>query len=111
MHRLMLDEDVDVVLAPMLRSRGHSDLTARDLGQLGLTDEEQLVQAALLGAILVTHNRVDFERLALQHFEQRRHHSGIILLNRRPPREMARRIATLLHASTVEEFLDQVRYV
>jgi hypothetical protein len=43
---LYLDEDVDVLIADLLRARGFSVLTTRDAGRLHATDEEQLAFAA-----------------------------------------------------------------
>ena len=39
---LYLDEDVDVLVAELVRARGFSVTTTRDAGQLGNTDAEQL---------------------------------------------------------------------
>jgi predicted nuclease of predicted toxin-antitoxin system len=60
---LYLDEDVDVLIADLLRARGFSMLTTRDAGRLHATDEEQLAFAATAQRTLVTHNRLDFEAL------------------------------------------------
>ena len=40
--RLYLDEDVDVLLKPLLASRGHDVLTAAEAGALGWLDEKHL---------------------------------------------------------------------
>jgi hypothetical protein len=42
---LYTDEDVDVLIADLLRARGFSVLTTRDAGRLYATDEEQLAFA------------------------------------------------------------------
>jgi len=42
---LYLDEDVDVLLAELLRARGFSALTAKDAGNRGLSDANQLAFA------------------------------------------------------------------
>ncbi len=47
----------------MLRARGFTVTTARDSEQLGRSDEEQLTFATDASSVLLTHNRVDFERL------------------------------------------------
>jgi predicted nuclease of predicted toxin-antitoxin system len=41
--RLYLDEDVNVLVADLLRARGFDAITVRDAGQLRATDAEQLV--------------------------------------------------------------------
>jgi len=58
------DEDVDVLIAELLRRRGYSALTTRDAGMRGHEDEEQLEYAASQEQALFTHNRDDFEQLA-----------------------------------------------
>jgi predicted nuclease of predicted toxin-antitoxin system len=39
---LYLDEDVNVLIADLLKARGFDAITARDAGQLHATDAEQL---------------------------------------------------------------------
>jgi len=58
---LVLDEDVSIVVAAILRARGFDALTVRDAGQLGLSDVEQLTAAVDAGRVLLTHDRADFE--------------------------------------------------
>jgi hypothetical protein len=59
-----LDEDVDVVIAELLRSRGFTATTTVAAGRQGASDEEQLIFAAEQGHTLLTHNRADFDALA-----------------------------------------------
>lgn len=108
---LYLDEDVDVLVADLLRKRGYSVLTARDAGALGRTDQEQLAYAVRQQRTLLTHNRVDFERLASTYFEQAELHFGIILAVRRSPHELVQRLLRLLNEMTAEEVQNQVRYL
>ncbi|WP_445174193.1 DUF5615 family PIN-like protein [Microcoleus sp.] len=48
----------------MLHSRGFEATTAKQAGQLGKTDVEQLEYAISQKAAILTHNRNDFEALA-----------------------------------------------
>ena len=73
--RVYLDEDVSVVVAAILQARGLEALTARDAGLLGRADSEQLEFVAEASRILLTHNRVDFERLHRGWIEGGRQHS------------------------------------
>nr|WP_221928679.1 MULTISPECIES: DUF5615 family PIN-like protein [Nostocales] len=43
--RLYLDEDVNVLVADLLKARGFDALTVRDAGQLHASDEEQFAYA------------------------------------------------------------------
>jgi hypothetical protein len=61
---LYLDEDVDVLVAELVRARGFSVTTTRDAGQIGNADAGQLAFAARERKALVTHNRRHFESLA-----------------------------------------------
>ncbi|WP_253860527.1 DUF5615 family PIN-like protein [Microcystis aeruginosa] len=75
-----MDEDMSALVATLLRSRGLDVTTVPEQSTLGKTDSEQLEFAASLGRCLVTHNRVDFERLHLQFIEEGREHCGIIVV-------------------------------
>jgi hypothetical protein len=109
--RLYLDEDVSVVVGEMLRARGYDVLSARDAGTLGKTDREQLRYASSESRTLITHNRVDFERLVNEQFDRDGSHSGVIILFRRSYAEMAKRLLPVLASTTPEAMIDQIRYV
>jgi predicted nuclease of predicted toxin-antitoxin system len=94
---LYLDEDVAVVLAPMLDARGYPATTTVTAGRTGSTDRDQLLFASERGLLLVTHNVADFAALASAFTAEGRHHSGMILCARRPPRALAERISAALH--------------
>ena len=108
---LYLDEDVSVVVAAILRARGFEVVTARDIGQLGLSDSEQLAYAAQAGRVLLTHNRVDFDRLHRECLEGGRSHQGIIIARRRAPREIAARVGRLLSRLPPDSRKNQLLYV
>lgn len=58
-----------------LRRRGVNVSSAKDLGKLGLTDEQQIKVANTRRAVIFTHD-VDFIRMATE-----RHHPGIIYVH------------------------------
>jgi len=66
---LYLDEDVNVLVADLLKAKGFDAITARDAGQLHASDAEQLAYAVSQVRTLVTHNRIDFEALIQAYFE------------------------------------------
>ena len=68
--RVYLDEDVDVLLVPLLTVRGIDCLTTPAAGNLSRPDEEQLAFATQDSRIIVTHNRTDFENLAVAWWNQ-----------------------------------------
>ena len=106
-----LDEDVDVLIAELLRSRGFESTTVRQANQLGKTDAEQLQYAVSKGAALVTHNRSDFEKLAQEYFEAKKQHFGIIIAVRHPYQEIVRRLLLILDSTTADEMENQIVYV
>ena len=108
---LYLDEDVDVLVAELLRSRGFGAATAREAGRLGNSDAEQLAYAAREGKAFLTHNRADFEELAQEYFLSGLSHAGIFLAVRRPPQELARRLLIILNQVAADEMMNQVRYL
>lgn len=108
---LYLDEDVSVVVAAILTARGFVVTTARDRKQLSRSDEEQLAFAADTNSVLLTHNRVDFERLHREWLEARRRHFGIVIARRRPPGELAARVGRLLDRLRAQELRDQLFYI
>ena len=65
---LYLDEDVSIVVADLLRARGFIAITTREAGQLGNSDADQLAYTFSQKMTLLTHNRIDFEKLAKQYF-------------------------------------------
>ena len=108
---LYLDEDVDVLVAEMLRGYGFTAETAREAGKLGLSDAEQLAHASTRRIVLLTHNRVDFERLVGEYFSTGRDHAGVIFAVRRAPQEVVRRLLLLLDRVSADEMVNQVRYI
>jgi hypothetical protein len=108
---LYLDEDVDVVVANLVRSRGFSATTTRDATQLGTSDLQQLLYAATQRKTILTHNRADFEALAKEYRETDQHHCGIIIAVRHHPYELLRRLLIILNQVTADEIQDQVRYI
>jgi hypothetical protein len=108
---LYLDEDVNVLVADLLRARGFRATTTQAAGQIGTTDANQLAFATSQGRAIVTHNRVHFEALGQRYFEAEKTHSGIIIAVRRPPKELSRRILILLDSVTADEIENQILYI
>lgn len=108
---MYIDEDVDVLVADLLRARGFDALTTRDARRLHATDEEQLAFAVAEQRAFLTHNRADFETLHQTHLASGRHHAGILIAVRHPAYEIVRRLLLILNAVTSDEMQDQVRYL
>jgi predicted nuclease of predicted toxin-antitoxin system len=108
---IYLDEDVSVLIAKLIRSRGLIALTTQESGQLGKTDTEQFTFAIGRQMAVLTHNRADFEELAREYNFAGKNHSGIIIAVRRPPYEIARRVLTIQNKMTADEMDNQVVYI
>jgi hypothetical protein len=78
---------------------------------MGRSDPEQLAYAASLARCLLTHNRVDFERLHLQYVENNQQHAGIIVVPQKNAYEIAQRVAILLNSLAADELANQLLYV
>ncbi|MGF1671622.1 MAG: DUF5615 family PIN-like protein [Balneolaceae bacterium] len=109
MAKLYLDEDVHGLLVALLRARNISVETTQESNMLGHSDEAQLEYAIKSKAVLVTHNRVDFENLYIHYMEKNINHYGIIILIRRNVHLMARRLSAFLQ--THDELINKLWYV
>ena len=91
--RVYLDEDVDPLLADVLRSEGFDAISAKEAGRTHqrIPDEEQLAYAASVGRAIVSHNIKDYSPLAVIWAESGRNHFGIILSRQRPLGELVHR--------------------
>ena len=107
---LYMDEDMSALVATLLRSRGLDVTTVPEQSTLGKTDSDQLEFAASLGRCLVTHNRVDFERLHLQFIEEGREHCGIIVVPQKTAYEVVQRVGILVNTLTVDSINNQLLY-
>lgn len=107
---LYTDEDMSALVATLLRSRGLDVTTVSEQATLGKTDREQLEFATSLSRCILTHNRVDFERLHLQYMDEDKQHYGIIVVPQKNAYEVARRIGILVSALTADEIVNQLLY-
>jgi kynurenine formamidase len=108
---LYLDEDVDVLVAKLVRARGFDAATTQESDQIGNTDQQQLNYATEHHKTLLTHNRVDFENLARDYVLNGRSHHGIIIAVRRSPYDLVGRLLTILNTVAADEIENQVRYI
>lgn len=108
---LYLDEDVDILVADLVRARGFGVLTTHEAGQLHADDVGQLAYATSHNRTLLTHNRADFEALHQTCLMTGQHHEGIIIVVRHSPYEILRRLLLILNQITADEMRDQLRYI
>ena len=108
---LYLDENIDVLVAKILRARGLSVVTTDEAGRKGTSDPEQLKHAAENGFAIVSMNRVDFEILAKEYFYSGQKHFGIFLVADNPPQVIAQRLNDFLDFNTADEMVNQIVYL
>lgn len=108
---LYLDEDVSVLVAELIRARGFSAVTTLESQNLAKSDIQQLEFGVVTGRAILTHNRIDFEKLATHFFDTNRDHFGIIIAARRFPNEIASRLLALLNSTTAGEMINQIKYI
>ena len=104
------DENISVIVAEILRSRGFQATTAQEAGNKGLSDESQLEFASRQEMAILTHDRVDFEDLAKNYFANGKSHHGIIAYYRKP-NLIAERLSIVLNRITADEMTNQVIYI
>jgi hypothetical protein len=97
--RFYLDEDLSPRIAVVSRSRGLDAVSAHEVGNHGLTDEEQLTYAARAGRSLLTGNVRHFAALGRRAVNMAVPHAGIILCptgrHRRDPSGTAQALARI----------------
>lgn len=111
MTSIYTDEDVDVLIKPLLKAKGFTVFTTLDEGMLGKTDREQLNHTIKLKSIFLTHNRLDFEKLSAKLLEEGKEHYGIVIATRRNVYELARRVSRFIELHTAENIKDQLWYI
>ncbi|MEW6110059.1 MAG: DUF5615 family PIN-like protein [Nitrospirota bacterium] len=111
MISIYTDEDVDVLLKPLLRAKGYIVTTTSHEKMLSKSDREQLEYAIKLNCAFFTHNRVHYEYLHAEFIREGRGHFGIIIATRRNVYELARRVVRLLEFHTVESIKNQLLYI
>jgi len=110
--RIYTDESVNVAIVEGLKRRGVDSFSARDAGELGLTDEEQLIFANEENATIFTHD-TDFLRIAAKWIEEGRSHHGIIYCHQKDYTigECIRRLKILATILTREDMMNHVEFL
>ncbi len=106
-----LDENISVVVAEILRSRGFEAVTTQEAGNKGLSDEQQLEFASDDKMTILTHDRTDYEDLAKNYFAEGKTHYGIIIAYPRKPHIIAGRLSSFFNRFTADEMMNQIIYI
>ncbi len=109
--KLYLDEDIDILIAELIRSQGFQAATTDELGRKGQSDLQQLEYAVSRQSVIVTHNRLDFEELMQRYFTESQTHYGIIIAVQRQPHDIAELLLKILNDFTADEMKNQIIYI
>ena len=105
---LLLDEDVRVILAEILRERGYDAVHILEVDRAGKSDPEQLAYAVRQRRVILTHNIRDYLQLDRNYREQGLEHNGILVSDQVPLRQLLRRTLRCLSQHTAEGVHNQV---
>jgi len=110
--RIYTDESVNIAIAEGLKRRGVDAFSARDMGNLGFTDEEQLIFAKDEKAAIFTHD-IDFLRLAVKWIEEGKRHYGVIYSHQKDYSigECIRRLKLLSTILTSEDMINHIEFL
>ena len=106
--RLLLDEDIPILLAQVLRERGYDVVHATEEGLSGATDDRVFEQAFAHGRVLLTHNVADFLALTERRAVEERPHRGLFLAPQLPFGELLRRTLRALRDRTADDLVNAV---
>ncbi|ODS30439.1 MAG: hypothetical protein SCARUB_04458 [Candidatus Scalindua rubra] len=101
--KLYLDEDIDPLLAKVLRERGHDVLTVHEAGKRTLNDRKQLEFAISQGRTFFTHNIKHFVRFSQEYSKSSKNHFGIIVSDHLPFKELLKRTLRMLERHSKED--------
>ena len=105
--KIYADESVNIAIVEGLKRRGVNAFSAKDLGKLGLTDEEQLKTAIQNQAVVFTHD-ADFIKIAIN-----KSHSGIIYVHQQKLTigECIKKLKLIAETKTPQEMANQIVFL
>jgi predicted nuclease of predicted toxin-antitoxin system len=104
-----LDADVDPELARQARQRGFDVISAYEVGNGRLLDEDQLAYAAEHDRVIFTHNARDFAPLFDEWWETNHPHAGILVSQQLPVGVLVRRLLRMLNTVTADNVTNTYR--
>jgi predicted nuclease of predicted toxin-antitoxin system len=110
--KIYTNESVDVAIPEGLKRRGVDAFSARDKGNLGLTDQEQLVYASNKEAAVFTHDS-DFLKIAARWMKDGRTHHGIIYCHQTSYSigECVRKLRALTSLLTSADMINHIEFL
>jgi len=109
--KLLLDEQIWVYLATLLREQGFDVVHVYEAGLESKPDNEVLQSAVENHQAVVTFNIKHFVPLARQYSEEGKEHYGIVVSDEIPQGELQRRVTKLLESVSAEELKNMIRFL
>ena len=109
--KLLLDEQIWVYLATLLREEGFDVYHVTEVGLKKTPDPEILEEATEKHRAVVTFNVKDFAPLLEEYFKDGKEHYGIVASDQIPQGELKKRVTNLLNSITAEELKNTIRYL
>lgn len=109
--KLLLDEQIWVYLATLLREQGFDVYHVTEVGLGNTPDPVILEEAAKNHRAVVTFNIKDFIPLATEYMMEGKEHYGIVVSNEIPQGELKKRVTNLLESVSEEELKNMVRFL
>ena len=109
--KLYHDEDIPLSLAHALRNRGVDVVTTQEAGNIGESDEKQLIFAIQENRAILTHNKKHFIALHNDYFTKNRAHRGIIVTDQLPVGTLLRRFMKLWFTRSMVEMEDRLEFL
>ena len=106
--RLLLDEDVPILVATTLRLRGYDALHATEVGLKQHDDGDVFAAAVGDHRTVLTHNVGDFVGLARSYGAEGRRHHGLVFCEQVEFRDLLSRTLTLLTDRDAESMMDAI---
>lgn len=100
---LYLDTDMSRKLARALRNEGFDAISAWDVGNEDLKDNQQLEYAVSQQRAVVTFNEDDFTKFLNEYWHAGKEHYGIIVSEQLPVGVILKRLLRLLDSVTADE--------
>lgn len=109
--KLLLDEQIWVYLATLLREQGFDVYHVTEQGLDHTPDPVILEEAVKKHQAVVTFNIKDFVPLAHEYMSEGKEHYGIVISNEIPQGELKKRVTRLLENVSAEELKNMVRFL
>ena len=109
--KLYIDEDLSDRIAVALRSRGFDAISAHEIHMQGKSDREQLEYSIKQKRVILTRNVKHFVKLQREYFHGGLQHSGILVTDYLPLKELIRRLIKFLTERRVSEMINTLDWL